>query len=189
MKNMLAICLFLLICVDIVGFGQDRIANDVTLAPRVRIELTIGKKVYGRREPVKFRALLSNLDSSGLYISKSFYEAGGGIAGFYIHGTQLSGKKGGTICEAMAGDAFKSSESRSPEQIVREDFLPLQPGGLVGYQAEYHPCTVANPGEYEIWVEYITGDLSQSVVRSLVVNQQRVLDGKFKSMPVKFWVR
>jgi len=149
----------------------------------------IEKKVYGRREPVRFKALLSNLDSSGFYISKSFYQAGGGIAGFYVYGTQLRGKKSGTVCSVMAGDAFKSSESRSPEQILKEDFLPLQPGGFVGYEAKYHPCTVTDPGEYEIWVEYTTGDLSQSVVRSLVVNQKRVLDGKFKSPPVKFWVR
>src|SRR5436190_7436047 len=164
MKQILAVSVFLVICADIVAFGQDRIANDVT--PRVRIELTIEKKVYGRTEPVKFKALLSNLDSNGFYISKSFYQAGGGIAGFYIYGTQLSGKRGGTVCGAMAGDAFKSSESRSPEQILKEDFLPLQPGGFVGYDGKYQPCTISNPGEYEIWVEYITGDLSQSVVRS-----------------------
>jgi len=187
MKHTLALSLLLLICPAIATFGQD--SSGGSPAPRVQIELIIPKKVYGRSEPVKFKALLSNLDSSGFYISKSFYQAGGGIAGFYIYGTQLSGKKGGEPCTEGAADAFKSSESRSLEQILKEDFLPLQPGAFVGYEGNYQPCKVNNPGEYEIWVEYVTGDLNQSAVRSLVVNHQRILDGKFKSVPVKFWVR
>jgi hypothetical protein len=87
------------------------------------------------------------------------------------------------------GDAFRATESRSPEQILKEDFLPLRPGGFVGYEGTYQPCVISNPGEYEIWVEYVPQDLSQELVRPLIVNRQRVLDGTFKSTPVKFWIR
>jgi hypothetical protein len=177
-----------LICIANVTCAQEQEQREAP-TPHTRIELTLDKKVYGRREGVKFKAMLMNVDSNGFYVSKSFYEAGGGIAGFYVYGTQLSGKRDGFPCTMGAGDAFRRTESRSPEQILKEDFLRLSPGGLVGYEGEYKPCAVSNPGEYEIWVEYITGDLSQHLVRTLVVNHERVLDGKFKSMPVKYWVR
>jgi len=177
-----------LICIANISASQEQ-GQLAVPTPHVRIELTLDKKVYGRREGVHFKAMLVNVDSNGFYVSKSFHEGGGGTAGFYVYGTQLRGKRGGVGCSAMAGDVFRVSESRSPEQILKEDFLPVQPGGRVGYEGDYHPCAVVNPGEYEIWVEYVTGDVNQTLVRSLVVNRQRVLDGKFKSAPVRFWVR
>jgi len=190
MKHTLASSAALLFfCAGAVASAQTQEGQEVIPAPHVRIELTLDKKVYGRREPVTYKAVLKNVDPRGFYISKSFHEGGGGIAGFYVYGTQLSGKRGGVNCSAMAADDFRSEELRSPEQILKEDFLPLRPGGFVGYEGKYQPCTISNPGEYEIWVEYITGDLSQRLVRPLVVKRQRVLDGTFKSTAVKFWIR
>ena len=186
--GVLALAVLLVCFADFRAFSQGQNVSEVPLL-HARIDLTLDKKVYGRRETVKFRALLVNVDPRGFYVSKSFYEAGGGIAGFYVYGNQLTGKKGGIDCSALAGDAFQFSESRNPEQILKEDYLPLRPGGFVGYEGDYHPCTVNNPGEYQIWVEYVTGDLNQHAVRSLVINGQHVLDGRFKSKPVKFLVR
>jgi hypothetical protein len=189
MKHTLVGGAIFFLCTGVVTSTQAQEPQKVIPEPHVRIELTIDKKVYGRRESVRFKASLKNIDPRGFYISKSFYEAGGGIAGFYVYGTQLSGKKGGVTCEAGYGDSFRFSESRSPEQILKEDFLPLRPGGFVGYEGTYQPCVISNPGEYEIWVEYVTWDLSQGLVRPLVFNRQRVLDGTFKSRPVKFWIQ
>jgi hypothetical protein len=189
MKHALLCTALPFLCAGVIASAQTPEPQEVIPAPHARVELTVDKKVYGRREAVKFRAILVNDDPRGFYISKSFYDAGGGVAGFYVYGTQLSGKKGGQKCTAMAGDAFGPRESRSPEQILKEDFLPIQPGGFVGYEGTYQPCVISNSGEYEIWVEYETGDLHQGLVRPLVVHRQRVLDGKFKSTPVKFWIR
>ena len=170
-------------------FSQGQEAQEVIPLPHARVELTLDKKIYGRREVWKFRATLVNTDPRGFYISKSFQEAGGGVAGFYIAVSQLSGKKDGSGCSTHVGDAFRATETRSPEQILKEDYFPLQPGGFVGWSSEYSPCNVNSRGEYEITAEYFTSDLSQKFVRSLVIKRQRVLDGKFRSKPVKFWVR
>ena len=189
MKCKLVSSALLFVCAASIVSAKAQGPQEVIPPPHVWIELTVDKKVYGRRESVRFKAILKNIDPRGFYISKSFYEAGGGIAGFYVYGTQLSGKKGGVNCGTGVGDFIRATESRSPEEILREDFLPLRPGGFVGYEGTYQPCVISNPGEYEIWVEYVTQDWSQGLVRPLVVNRQRVLDGTYKSMPVKFWIR
>jgi len=188
MNHKLAISASLFLCIG-VGCAYSQQPQDVIPAPHAAVELTINKKVYGRRESVRFKAILKNIDPRGFYISKSFYEAFGS-AGFSVYGRQLSGKKGGFNCGRGIGDRIRATpESRSPEEILREDFLQLRPGGFVGYEETYQPCVVSNPGEYEIWVEYVTGDWSQGLVRPLVVNRERVLDGTYKSRPVKFWIR
>jgi hypothetical protein len=190
MKCKLVSGAILFVCAASMVCARAQEQQETIPAPHALVELTVNKRVYGRREPVTFRAILVNDDPRGFYISKSFYGAGGGVAGFYVYGVQLSGKRRGEKCSAMAGDVFRlAAESRSPDQVLKEDFLPIQPGGFVGYEGAYQPCAISSPGEYEIWVEYETGDLSQGLVRTLVVHRQRVLDGKFKSNPVKFWIR
>ena len=107
MKHTLASSAALLFfCAGAVASAQTQEGQEVIPAPHVRIELTLDKKVYGRREPVTYKAVLKNVDPRGFYISKSFHEGGGGIAGFYVYGTQLSGKRGGVNCSAMAADDY-----------------------------------------------------------------------------------
>jgi hypothetical protein len=80
--------------------------------------------------------------------------------------------------------------SRSPEQILKEDFLSLPPGGLIGYEDNYAGCEVVNPGQYEISAAYVAGDLNQDKVESLMMNDAGVLKrGTYHSAPMTFTVR
>jgi len=184
--------LLIALCVASSGvYGQaTQTPEELIPRPRAQVELTIPKRVFGPREPIKFRVTLINVDPRGFYISKQFYEEGGGIAGFDITVTQLTGKKGGEVCAASAADRFGiAADPRTPEQILKEDFVPIRPGAFVGWSGEYQRCKVNNPGEYEISAAYSTADLYQGRVRNLVINRQRVLDGTFKSKKVRFEVR
>lgn len=172
-------------------YGQaTQTSEELIPQPRAQVELTIPKKIFGRREPIKFRVMLVNIDPRGFYISKEFYEHGGGIAGFDITVTQLSGKKGSEACVVGVADRFGiGADSRSPEQVLKEDFVPIRPGAFVGWSGEYQRCKVNSPGEYEISATYSTADMYQERVRTLIVNRQRVLDGTFKSKKIPFEVR
>ena len=50
----------------------------------LRVEVRTNKRVYVVGEPVRFTATLRNSGNTELYISKSFFRTGGGIAGFYV---------------------------------------------------------------------------------------------------------
>src|SRR6202158_6548545 len=94
MKQALLGSALLFLYARVMTSAQAQEPQEVIPAPHARVELRIDKKVYGRREPITFRAILVNDDTRGFYISKSFYGAGGGVAGFYVYGTQLSGRRG-----------------------------------------------------------------------------------------------
>jgi hypothetical protein len=113
----------------------------VAQSEELQVEIKTDKTDYNAGEPIRFKALLSNRGQSAVYISKSFFTSGGGIAGFAVSIEQLEGKKSGLGC-VSAGDRFPVKDPRSPEQILREDFLRFPPGGIVGYEDQYRGCVV-----------------------------------------------
>jgi len=109
------------------------------------VEVKTDKTAYSVGESVYFTATLTNVGDSVVYVAKTFFERGGGIAGFDPTVEQLSGKRSGEGCVGV-GDRGLFPESRTPKQILQEDFLRLPPGGIVGYRDEYRGCVIAHAG-------------------------------------------
>lgn len=153
------------------------------------VEITTTKKSYAVGEPIQFRVLLINRGNVPLWVAKSFSALGGGMAGFVINVKQVTGRPPKPAC-GVAGDRFPGTGSRSPEQILKEDFLYLPPGGMIGYEDQYRGCDVLNPGKYQISADYITADLNQDRVEHLSVDGAGVLKrGTYSSAPLTFTVQ
>ncbi len=87
----------------------------------------------------------------------------------------------------MAGDAIKT-DGRSAEQILKEDFMVLPPGAMVGFEDTYFGCVVSGPGVYEVSSEYSAQDYYMDQVIG-VASKIPVLQGQFRSSPVRFQVK
>jgi hypothetical protein len=108
--------------------AQDSSEGRLTSHWDLHVEITTSKSMYLPDESIHYRVILRNDGHAAVYIARSFYEAGGGIAGFYVSVKQLTGKANGVGC-AMAGDRAFGNDPRSSEQILREDYLSLNPVG------------------------------------------------------------
>jgi hypothetical protein len=154
----------------------------------LRVELRTNKTGYAVGEPVVFTAILRNNGSASVYISKDFSQAGGGIAGFYVEVKQLTGKSSGKSC-VQAFDRYPT-ESRTPEQVLREDYLLLAPGAMVGIEAEFSTgCVIGNPGTYEATVVYSAQDMNVNKVKEVAGKPDEIVTGQFYSAPSRFRVR
>jgi hypothetical protein len=161
----------------------------------VRLEVTTSKKIYSVGESIKWRATLINNGDSGstaFYVSKKLGYAGGNIPGFDISVRQLSGRPPkGPGC-AWAGDAFRRKDHRNSAEILKEDFILLQPGSFVGFGDGYSGCSARDlgPGNYEITAFYYSApEVSLSDPPELRVPGAHILKGKFKSAPFVFTIR
>jgi hypothetical protein len=152
------------------------------------VEVTTIKRVYAPGEPIRFRVLIMNKGSSAFWISKAFSRGGGGVAGFDVTITQLSGRKP-SKCGDSAGDRFLASEPRTPEQILKEDYFVLRPMEVVGFEGQYSKCDRYYAGKYQITAEYSAQDANQARVKSLRIQEAPVLDGTYRSDPVTFMIR
>jgi hypothetical protein len=181
--RMRALLMFLAISTQLAS--QTPLQEPATQSGELQVEVSTDKTHYTVGESIRFKALLSNRGPSAVYVAKSFFSAGGGIAGFWVSVDQLKGKRSGLGC-VSAGDRFPMKDPRAPEQILQEDFLRLPPGGIVGYEDQYRGCVVKNSGTYQITATYCACDLNSGKARSA---EQSVFIGKINSKPTKFRVR
>jgi len=151
-------------------------------------EIKTNKTTYRPNEPVHYRAILTNSGTSPVYIEKSFFEADGGISGFYVSVEQLAGRPSGRVC-VRAGDSIPKDDPRTPEQILREDYLQLPPGAMVGFEAQYDGCVVSSSGTYKITATYLAQGLAESKVKLLADQDAKIVVGRFQSEPIIFRVR
>lgn len=161
-----------------------------TAVPRelqVKVEITTDKKDYREGEPIKFRAVLANEGGYAIYLAKTWDHAGGGIAGFFISVKQLNGKPAKLSCGGTA-DRGVFTDSRTPEQILREDFVRLPPGGLVGFEEQYLECAVEHAGTYQIAAMYSPNDLNTHKIVPLSDERNSVLTERIYSKPFTFRV-
>jgi len=155
--------------------------------PQVRVEIQTDKRDYAEGEPIKFKVTLVNQGILSVYIAKSWSYAGGGIAGFFISIKQLSGKPPQAGCSGAA-DRGVLPDSRSPERILREDFVLLPRGGFVGLEDQYRECAVEHAGLYQISAIYSPNDLNTHNVASLADDKSFVLTERTYSEPFTFRV-
>lgn len=118
----------------------------------VTIEVLTKQRVFSRREPVRIRVALKNASNALVYIPKYFGSSGGGIPGFFLEATQISGARSYERCGTV-GDTLPVSD-RSGEEIVKEDYLLLAPGEFVGTELQDESCTIVHPGKYSIRISY-----------------------------------
>ena len=80
------------------------------------------------------------------------------------------------------------SDSRTPEQVLREDYLALPPGAMVGFETQYDGCDVENPGAYQITATYSAQDLNVGKVRQVAGKADQIVTGQLHSTPATFRV-
>lgn len=158
--------------------------------PSMRVEIHTTKKNYTLAEStrIEFTAFLINTGNSSVYVAKDFLEALGGRAGFHIKLEQFSGRRRKfRNCEGFY-DWAPSVDRRSPEQILKEDFVLLRPGGIVGFRSMYRGCAPEHPGTYQVIAEYVTQDWNPG---NFPTNTKlgELLTGKIISQPYRFTVR
>ena|ERR1700686_1991241 len=112
---------------------------------------------------------------------------GGGIAGFYVDVKQLTGKR--SRCGGFAGDRFSLPDARTPEQILGEDYLLLNPGELIGFESGYDCVGGVHSGTYQITATYAAQDLNINRVRLLADKADSIVVGRIQSKPLIFRVR
>ncbi|HYM76468.1 MAG TPA: hypothetical protein VE377_10870 [Candidatus Dormibacteraeota bacterium] len=154
---------------------------------QVKVEITTDKKDYVEGEPIKFRVVLVNQGGPAIYIAKSWDDAGGGIAGFFISVKQLRGRPPKLRCGGTA-DRGVFPDTRSPEQILKEDFVRLPPGDFVGFTDQYRECAVEYAGMYRISAMYSPNDLNTHKVVPLSDEKNSVLTERIYSKPFAFRV-
>jgi len=181
-------CNTILLTISILLLPQSAFETSLTANWIMQVDVKTDKDSYVAGEPIYFTATLTNAGNSAAYIAKRFFEREGGIAGFGVTVEQLTGKKSGMGC-AAAGDRFDLHESRSPKQILQEDFLRLPPGAIVGYQFRYKGCVVAHPGKYQVVATYCACDLNTGRVRSIDEYANQIVTGELHSKPWAFSVR
>ena len=181
-----AVVLFLL-CWSWSASAQDSSRELQVLGRGFRVEIKTSKSTYAVDEPVRVTTVLRNTGNTNLYISKHFSEALGGMAGFFVSVTQLTGKPSKIGC-VMAGDPFPRPDSRTAEQVLSEDYLLLPPGALVGFESQYRGCVVKYPGTYQVTAEY-WGGFDYNKVRQIADKGDQIVSGKFSSEPTTFRVR
>ena len=167
--------------------SSQQLATTETLK-QVTVEISTEKDVYVIGEPIRFNVRLINRGPKMVYIAKTWWYAGGGYAGFYVNVRQLSGRQTRLGC-AGAADRGLEKDSRSPEQILREDFVRLGTGEFVGMNDIYNDCTVKYAGTYEVRASYAANDFNTHIVTGIVDNNSQVLTGEVDSTPHKFRVR
>jgi hypothetical protein len=176
------------ILLTVTVFLQAQTASKTSQTPNLRVEVKTDKTDYAVGEAIYVTTTLANVGNSVAYIAKTFFESGGGIAGFSVSVSQLTGKRAEHGC-SRARDRFCLREARTLKQILQEDFLRLAPGAIVGYRFLYAGCVVAHSGTYEITSTYCACDCNTELVRSLPEYANQIARGALISKPWVFHVR
>src|SRR5437879_6590406 len=87
--------LVIVVALSCAATAQDSFSQKRPATESLRVEIKTNKAAYAVGEAMLFTAILRNDGNASVYISKSFFEAGGGIAGFYVEVKQLTGKPSG----------------------------------------------------------------------------------------------
>jgi len=156
--------------------------------PQARVVVTTDRRDYGPTDVVRFRVTLINASNSPIYVAKTWWYAGGGISGFNIGVKQLTGRRPKVGC-GTAGDRAPIKDSRTPEQILREDFVRLGRGELIGFEDVYRGCAIKYPGTYQLTAEYSANDFNIQTVEAVSDGKTSVLQGRIQSKAFTFRVR
>ena len=139
----------------------------------------VDKHRFKSGEDIQLTILLT-AGPDGVYIPKGWGLAGGGIPGFFVNLTTLSGKEAETC--GMAADALPEHE---PDPIValNRDFIYLPAQSIVGLQTAIS-CPSKRPGQYRINAFYSPYHADSERVAQLPATHGLVLREGVQAKPV-----
>lgn len=173
---------FLLICVfAYTTLGQDSVPSQTTsdLEPTAVATVHVDKHSFKSGEKIKLIILLEAGDG-GIYIPKWWGELGGGIAGFSVNLTTLSGE-GAETC-GHAGDAWPTHEPDA-KVVLNRDFIYLPAQHIIGLRTAVL-CPTNRPGKYLINAFYSPYHLDADEVARLPETHGLVLRKGVQAKPV-----
>lgn len=121
--------------------------------PATKLSLTLAKSVYGVGEEIEATVVLENVGTNSFYVPKYFNMADD--LGFAVHIV----RNGEPYCFVQAQVTCGKAKRRSVDQVLRDDFFLLQPGGLIGLHVRLSTKCMGQirplpPGTYEVAAEY-----------------------------------
>lgn len=135
-------------------------------APRPKVAVSLPRTSYRIGEVIEATATLENAGPGSFYVPNWWSESAGGIPGFDVelrHGGQPFCHVSGDF--ACASAEQKKNMHKSTDQLLRERFILLQPGSLIGMRIHLAtacallPHPVLAPGDYEVIVVYTGHDV------------------------------
>ena len=179
MRNGVAVLLISVFAIS--TSGQDSQASQTTDdgEATATASIHVDKHNFKSGEVIKFAVLLE-AGPSGVYIPKSWGEAGGGIPGFFANLTTLSGKTAETC--GMATDTWAKHEPDA-KLVLSRDFIYLPPQQIVGLRTTIN-CPTKRRGKYLIKASYSPFHIDADEVAQLPETRGRVLRKNVQAKPV-----
>jgi hypothetical protein len=161
--------------------GQDSVPSQspLDLEPIAVASIRVDKHSFKSGEDIKLTILLE-AGRGGVYIPKSWGELGGGIPGFSVSLTTMSGKQAQTC--GSAGDAWPTHES-DPTVALKRDFIYLPAQHIIGL-ATTLACPTKRPGQYLINAFYSPFHIDSDRIAQLPETHGLVLRKGVQAKPV-----
>jgi hypothetical protein len=179
---MRAMIAFLVACVLVCSTsGRDFVPSQTAPdgEPIAVASIHVDKRRFKSGEDIQLTILLA-AGTDGVYIPKGWGLAGGGIPGFFVYLTTLSGK-GAETCGSSA-DALPTHE---PDPIValNTDFIYLPAQSIVGVKTTIS-CPTKRPGQYRINAFYSPYHADSERIAQLPATHGLVLREGVQAKPV-----
>jgi len=149
------------------------------LEPIAVASIHVDKHSFKSGEQIELTILLE-AGRGGVYIPKWWGQSGGGIPGFSVELTTLSGK-GAETC-GFAADAWPTHEPDATI-VLNRDFMYLPDQHLIGLRSAVH-CPKKRPGKYLINGSYSPNHIDADEVARLPETHGLVLRKSVQAKPV-----
>jgi hypothetical protein len=173
---------FLLICVfAFTTSGKDSVPFQIgpDLEPTAVASIHVDKHSFKSGENIELTILLE-AGPGGVYIPKWWGQLGGGVPGFSVNLTTLSGN-GAETC-GTAGDALPTHEPDATV-VLHRDFIYLPAQHIVGLKTTIG-CPTRRPGKYLINAFYSPYHIDADEVARLLETHGLVLRKGVQAKPV-----
>ena len=161
--------------------GQDSVSSQTApdLEPFAVASVHVDKHSFKSGEEIKLTILLE-AGRGGVYIPKSWGQSGGGIPGFSVVLTTLSGE-GAETC-GFAADAAPTHEPDA-KVVLNRDFIYLPAQHIIGLKTAVD-CPTKRPGKYLINASYSPYNIDADEVARLPETHGLVLQESVQAKPV-----
>ena len=161
--------------------GQDSVSSQTSpsLEPIAVASIHVDKHRFKSGEMIELIVLLE-AGRGGVYIPKSWGRLGGGIPGFSIVLTTLSGEEAETC--GFAADAAPTHEPDA-EVVLNRDFIYLPAQYIIGLKTAVD-CPTKRPGKYLIKAFYSPTHIDADEVARLPETHGLVLRKSVQAKPV-----
>ena len=161
--------------------GQDHVPAQTApeVEPSATASIHVNKHSFKSGEDIEVIILLEG-GAGGDYIPKGWGLMGGGIPGFSVYLTTLSGKPAETC--GLGGDTWPTHEPDA-RVVLRRDFIYLPAQHIVGLRTDIG-CPTKKPGKYLVNAAYSPFQIDADEVARLPETHGRVLRKVVQAVPV-----